>query len=194
MLINLVKQKLNDDSSSKLAVFIRHGEKNKYGSDPALLTERAKEEAAVMGLRFKELKTSMKLYSSPQLRCVQTAKIFNYIISDANDDIILTTFLGEPGIHVKDNTKYLELFKKSDAREIYDQWKLGRYHDALRTIDELYFELTCFLKKTCTGSKISLFVSQSGTIAALGYALGLSNYDTNRNEWVPFLDGFVIAY
>lgn len=45
-----------------------------------------------------------------------------------------------------------------------------------------------------TENKMSLLVSQSGTVATLGYALGLLDFDTEQNEWVPFLRGFVVAY
>ena len=194
MIIDEIIRKLADNSSSRLAVFIRHGEKDKFGAYPALITEQAKKDAEAMGLRLRDLKISIKIYSSPELRCVQTAKILNQKISGTSSDIVLTSFLGEPGIQVKDNKKYLELFDEHGARKIYGQWKAGKYYDALRTVEDLCSELSSFLKKTSTESKISLFVSQSGTVAALGYALGLCNYNIEEKEWVPFLDGFVFVY
>ena len=194
MIVNEVIQKLADNSSSRLAVFIRHGEKNKFGDGPALITDQAKKDVEVMGIRFRELNVTIKVYSSPELRCVETAKIFNREISEAKSDIILTAFLGDPGIHVKEIKEYLELFDMSGARKIYEQWKKGQHYDILRIPNELCSELAGFLKNIPIENKISLFVSQSGTIAALGYALGLSSYDTEKNEWVPFLEGFIIAY
>lgn len=194
MIVNEVIQKIADNSSSRLAVFIRHGEKAKFGTGPVLITSQARNDAEVMGRRFSELNIPIIIYSSPELRCVETAKIFNREISEASSDIVLTSFLGDPGIHVKENNKYLELFDKSDSRKIYGQWKIGQHYDILRTPEELCSELVGFLKKTAFENKISLFVSQSGTIAALSYALGLRSYDTEQNEWVPFLDGFVIGY
>ncbi len=194
MIIDEIIRILADNSSSRLAVFIRHGEKDKFGADPALITEQAKKDTEAMGLRFRDLKVSIKIYSSPELRCVQTAKILNQKISGASSDIVLTSFLGEPGIQVKDNKKYLELFDEYGARKIYDQWKAGKHNDALKTVEDLCSELSSFLKRTSTESKISLFVSQSGTVAALGYALGLCNYDIEKKEWVLFLDGFAFVY
>ena len=194
MIVHKVMLKLVDDPSYRLAVFIRHGEKDKSGTDIALITDKAKINAKAMGLRFSDLNVPIKVYSSPELRCVETAKIFNREISAGNDDIVLTSFLGDPGAHIKNNDNYLEIFNKSDARKIYSQWKAGQHYDILRTPEELQSELAEFLKKMPTENKISLLVSQSGTVAALGYALGLLDYDTEKSEWVPFLEGFVIAY
>lgn len=194
MIFDEIIKKLVDNSASRLAVFIRHGEKSEPGTGLALITNQAENDVETMGLRFRELNISVKVYSSPELRCVQTAKIFNRKISDGNSDIILTSFLGEPGIQVRDNEKYLELFDKSGARRIYDEWKNGQHYHALRTKEELCVELAGFLEKIPADSKISLFISQSGTVAALGYALGLNNYNIAKKEWVPFLDGLVIPY
>jgi broad specificity phosphatase PhoE len=192
LIIDEIIRSLADDSS-RLAVFIRHGEKDKFGTGPALITQQAKKDAEAMGLRLRDLKVSIKIYSSPELRCVQTAKILNQEISGAASDIVLTSFLGEPGIQVKDNKRYLELFDEHGAREIYDQWKAGKHYDALRAVDDLCVELSNFLEKISTESKVSLFVSQSGTVAALGYALELSNYNIKEGEWIPFLGGLVLA-
>lgn len=194
MIVHEVMEKLVDNSSARLAVFLRHGEKANLGTGPALITEQAKRDVEAMGFRLEELKIPIKVYASPELRCVETAKIFNRELSEYKSDIVLTSFLGDPGIHVKDNKKYLELFDKFDARKIYSQWRSGQHYEALRTPKELCVELTSFLKKIPIENKISLFVSQSGTVAALGYALGLRCYDIEKNEWVPFLNGFVIAY
>ena len=194
MIVHKVIQKLIDDPSHRLAVFIRHGEKDTSESGLVLITNKAKINVKAMGLRFSGLNVPIKIYSSPELRCVETAKILNQEISSGNDDIVLTSFLGDPGAHIKNNDNYLDIFNRSDARKIYSQWKVGQHYDILRTPEELQNELVDFLKKMPSGNKISLLVSQSGTIAALGYALGLLDYDTDKNEWVPFLEGFVIAY
>lgn len=192
MIVDEIAQAMTDDSS-RLAVFIRHGEKDGFGAGPALITQQAKMASEALGLSLRRLELPMKIYSSPELRCVQTAKIINQTISGFESDIEVTSFLGQPGIQVKNNTRYLNIFNEHGAREIYNQWKNGEHHDALRTKYELCAELSKFLEMTIVESKISLFVSQSGTIAALGYALGLRNYDIGNNEWVPYLDGFVLA-
>jgi broad specificity phosphatase PhoE len=192
VIVDEIAQAMNDDSS-RLAVFIRHGEKDDFGAGPALITQQAKMASEALGLSLRNLKLPIKVYSSPELRCVQTAKILNQSISGVESDIAITSFLGQPGIQVKNNKRYLEIFHSHGSRELYTQWKNGNHYDALRTIEELCTELSKFLERTTVESKISLFVSQSGTIAALGYALGLRNYDIGNNEWVPYLDGFVLV-
>lgn len=193
MIVDEINKKIIENPVSRLAVFIRHGEKEKSDTGLALLTEKAKLDAEEMGLRLKKLNVPVRLFSSPELRCVQTAKIINKKFLDTPSDIVLTSFLGEPGIQIKNNEKFLNLAESLDTREIYCQWKAGNHYDALRNPEELCSELGIFLKRTCTESVISLFISQSGTIAALGFALGLSHYDIEKKEWVPFLGGFVIA-
>ena len=193
MIVNEVMRRLVDDPSCRLAVFIRHGEKYKSSTDLDLITDKAKIDVKAMGLRFSNLNIPIKIYSSPELRCVETAKILNREISAGNNDIVLTSFLGDPGGHVKNNDNYLEIFDKSDTRKIYSQWKAGQYYDILRTPEELKSEFLAFLKNMPTENKMSLLVSQSGTVATLGYALGLLDFDTEQNEWVPFLRGFVVA-
>lgn len=192
MIVDDIAQAMTDDFY-KMAVFIRHGEKHGAGAGPALITQQAIMASETLALSLRDLKFPINIYSSPELRCIQTAKILNQTISGFDSDIEITSFLGQPGIQVKNNTKYLNIFNEHGAREIYSQWKNGEHHDALRTKDELCAELSKFLEKTTVESKISIFVSQSGTIAALGYALGLRNYDIGNNEWVPYLDGFVLT-
>lgn len=194
MIVDEITQKMVGNSALKFAVFIRHGEKSESGTGPALITNQAKCDVETMGLKFRALNVPIQVYTSPELRCVQTAKIFNSKISDGNSDIVLTSFLGEPGIQVRDNERYLEIFDKSGARTIYDEWKNSQHYDTLRTKEELCVELAGFLEKIPADAKISLFISQSGTVAALGYALGLSNYNIGKKEWVPFLDGIIIPY
>lgn len=194
MIVNEVIRRLVDAPSCRLAVFIRHGEKYNSGSDLSLITEKAKIDVKTMGLRFSKLKIPIKIYSSPELRCVETAKIINRETSAGNNDIVLTSFLGDPGGHVKNNDDYLAIFSDSDTRKIYSRWKAGQYYDVLRTPEELKIEFSAFLEKIPTENKISLFVSQSGTLATLSYALGLLDFDVEQNEWVPFLRGFVVAF
>ncbi|WP_146187679.1 histidine phosphatase family protein [Limnohabitans sp. T6-5] len=193
MIVNEIARFLANDSS-RLVVFIRHGEKDLLAGGPALITQQAKIASEQLGLSLRKFKLPIKIYSSPELRCVQTAEILNFKISEGcESDITITSFLGQPGVQVRNNKRYLEIFNEHGARAMYTQWKNGKNYDALRTTDELCIELSKFLEKTTMESKISLFVSQSGTIAALGYALGLRNYDPGNNDWVPFLDGFVLV-
>ncbi|MBE0472089.1 MAG: histidine phosphatase family protein [Methyloprofundus sp.] len=192
MIVDEIAQAITDDFD-KIAVFIRHGEKHDTGEGPALITQQAISASKALGLSLRDLKTSINIYSSPELRCIQTARIVNQTISEFQSDIEVTSFLGQPGIQVKNNNRYLNIFNELGVREIYSQWKNGGHYDALRTKDEICKELSEFLVTTTAESRISLFISQSGTVAALGYALGVRNYNIGNNEWVPFLDGFVLA-
>ena len=50
-----------------------------------------------------------------------------------------------------------------------------------------------FLEKTCVSKGITLYVSQSGTIAGIAYALKILDFDIDKNEWVNNLDGFIVV-
>lgn len=40
-------------------------------------------------------------------------------------------------------------------------------------------------------NSITLCISQSGTVACTGYALGLVDYQNTENGWVDYLDGYI---
>ena len=180
------------NSNSKIALFIRHGEKSEgIGS---LLTQVGISQSENFGCELMKLNIPVKIYTSPELRCVQTAVIINKAISSLKDDIIISNKLGLPGIQILDVDAYMELSSKGNLRykEIYAQWKKGNHYDALIPPIMLKDIAGEFLKSTCINRGITLYVSQSGTIAGIGYVLRLVDYDVPAGEWVNFLDGFVL--
>ena len=60
--------------------------------------------------------------------------------------------------------------------------------------NELVNELNLFLDQLIHDDELVLLISQSGTIAALEFALNLRRYEVDKNRWVGYLDGFVIPY
>jgi len=180
------------NQNSKIALFIRHGEKADYPG--GLLTQDGIYQSENFGDELKKLNIPVKIYTSPELRCVQTALIINKTISSMKDDIIITNKLGVPGIQILDNDAYIELYSKSNfkCRDIFTQWKEGKHYDALRPPIMLKDMAGEFIKSTCIDRGITLYISQSGTIAGIGYVLKLVDYDIPGGEWVNFLDGFVL--
>jgi len=178
--------------NSKTALFIRHGEKSECPG--SLLTQYGISQSENFACELKKLNVPVKIYTSPELRSVQTAGIINKTISSMEDDIIISNKLGVPGIQVFDTGAYMELCSKNNFhyREIYAQWKNGKHYDALRPPVMLKSMAKEFIKSTCIDRGITLYVSQSGTVAGIAYVLGLVNYDISAGEWVDFLDGFAL--
>ncbi|GHT01630.1 hypothetical protein AGMMS50276_30040 [Synergistales bacterium] len=192
MNLEKIKNIFGLNPNSMIALFIRHGEKSEcFGS---LLTQDGIFQSENFGYELKRLNIPVKIYTSPEMRCVQTAVIINKTISSMEDDIIISNKLGVPGIQIFDIDAYQELCSKVNFhyREIYAQWKKGKHYDALRPPIMLKDTAEEFIKSTCINRGITLYVSQSGTIAGIGYVLRLVDYDIIAGEWVNFLDGFVL--
>jgi len=193
MNLEKIKSIFELNQNSKIALFIRHSEK--LDCPGGLLTQDGIYQSENFGYELKKMDIPVKIYTSPELRCVQTALIMNKTISSMKDDIIITNKLGVPGIQILDVDAYFELRSKSNLhhyREIFDQWKKGKHYDALRPPIMLKDMAEEFIKSTCINRGITLYVSQSGTIAGIGYVLRLVDYDIPAGEWVNFLDGFVL--
>lgn len=189
---NLVKSKKNNPNS-KLAVFIRHGEKSQNSEVPALITEQAKFDIKFMANELTKIELDIQIYSSPELRCVETAKIYNQITSNSKN-IILSSFLGDPGVQVEDLDNYFELFYQKGARTLYEEWIEGKHYSILKSPQLLKKKLNEFLKTLPRTNDVTILISQSLTIATLEHSLGVRDYDISKDQWVSYLDGFIIPY
>lgn len=189
--IEELKNILEKTSVDKVVIIIRHAEKADRNTD-SLLTEEGITKTEEFAKKIKNLDLNMKIYSSPELRCIKTAKIINQIFSNNENDIVLTKKLGDPGIQIKNKNKYLKLYSANRCRDIYLEWKKGKYRDILYPPDILKEKSEIFLKKTCEDNGITLYISQSGTVAHLGYVFNKKEYSVEFGEWVDFLDGFFI--
>jgi len=192
MNLEKIKNIFELNPNSKIALFIRHGEKSECHE--SLLTQDGISQSEYFGYELKKMNIPVKIYTSPKLRCVETAVLINKSISSMKDDIIISNKLGVPGIQISDNDAYLEFCSKTNFqyKEIYAQWIKGKHYDILRPPMMLKDVAEEFIKSTCINRGITLYVSQSGTVAGIGYVLRLVNYDVTAGEWVNFLDGFIL--
>ncbi len=190
MIIQKINDLLKNNSHSKMALIIRHGEKSETVN--GLLSENGKTSVKKFAVELKKFGYQINIVSSPELRCVQTATIINEILSNNENDIILSNKLGCPGLHILNNSIYQELYKTKKAREIFYEWKEGLHLDCLRTPKELKKLSMEFFLNLCIENSITLFVSQSGTVSGIGYSLGLLDYDKIDDEWIEYLEGFFV--
>lgn len=190
MILSAVEVLIKKGASKKLALFIRHGEK--INDSTGLLSENGIQQSIKFGRDLCKLQCHVHIYSSPEPRCVQTANLINNELSYCKNAIVKSNVLGQPGAHISNNEIYQELYKKFKCREIYHQWKNGAHYDALRSPEELKNITKNFILQTCTNEGVTLYVSQSGTVAGMGYALSQCDYDVEHDFWIEFLDGFCI--
>ena len=170
-------------------IFIRHGEKDEcnYG-----LTDKGKVKIIEFSEELCVLNRKIYVCSSPDSRCVETANIINNIVNASNGEVYISNILGKPGIQVKDETKYKMLTDSMRCREIFKEWKRGMHLDAMNSPEKIKRIVTDFLIKTSIKNGITIYISQSGTVACTGYSLGLADYEASDEDWVRFLDGYVV--
>ena len=190
MYFDNIEKILNNDPDSKIALFVRHAEKNHEGE--VYLTHKGINDALAFARKLQSLNINVRIFSSPEPRCAQTADIINSQLKIPCDQISFSNSLGKPGLQIFDNELYEKLYAKLKCREIFHQWKNGQHYNSLRNPKILRTLAYEFIRTTCTEKGVTLYISQSGTVASIGYALDLINYDVTTGEWVDFLEGFLI--
>lgn len=170
-----------------LCIFIRHGEKNFNSYD---LSNTGKVQSLLFAKTLNEFNLYVRVFSSPEKRCIETATIINNKINGKNSNIYISDILGKPGIQVRDKFEYAKLTDTMKCRDIFSRWKEGKCYNAMYEPEVIKKEFTYFLEKTALEGGITLYISQSGTVACTGYSLNLVDYDTINNEWVDYLDGY----
>lgn len=175
---------------STICIFIRHGEKD---ATQYCLTENGKHEIIAFSKKLIMLGQRIKIYSSPEKRCVETASIINSVVNEGENEICCSAFLGKPGIQVKNETAYTKLTDTMKCRDIFKEWKKGLHTDAINSLETIREESMAFFGKTAIPNGITLYISQSGTVACTGYALGLVDYKADSEDWVDFLDGYILG-
>lgn len=172
-----------------LCVFIRHGEKdiNSYG-----LTDRGKDEIIHLSQLLCVCGKPIRVYTSPEHRCVETAAIMNEIVNGSDGEVCFSTVLGKPGIQVKDESIYTGLTDSMRCRDIFKEWKQGLHYDAMNSWQLIKERMMEFFYMTCLRNGLTIYISQSGTVACTGFALGLTDYKATDEEWVDYLDGYVL--
>jgi len=174
-------------AGESVCAFIRHGEKDdgSFG-----LTEGGKAEAKRMGRILSALHKPVRVCSSPEGRCMETAVLISDALAGSCCGIQTSPLLGRPGVQVKDEGKYYSLTNQLRCRDIYREWKNGRHWDAMHTPTHIESEIRHFIRESVIRHGITICVSQSGTIACVGFALGVIDYRADDVDWVPFLGGF----
>lgn len=185
-----LKKIVDNSPKHKIVLFLRHAEKKTDGSSS--LTDQGIKQTIQLASDLQKLNTKINIFSSPESRCKQTATIFHTYLGNIDDEIKFSNSLGKPGLQILDEALYEKLYNQFKCREIFHQWKQGLHYDVLRNPEQLLCLANNLFHKSAIPQGVTLYISQSGTVASLGYALNLVDYQIPEGEWVDFLDGFML--
>ena len=178
--------------SNKISLLIRHADRDKipageFGND-VLLNETGKERALNFGNSLSELKIN-QIFTSPVQRCVQTAECIAKGYGKSIE-IIETTLLGAPGLHITDEKIAGEFFLTEGFDEMYRRIINDISIPGMPTVKQFNKQMTNFLIKSTKENGITLFVTHDLLIAFYHYSINKRVYE--RDNWVKYLDGLTL--
>lgn len=189
-----ISSSMKDVGMRKIAVIIRHAErdsisKGEFGNE-ACLTCNGESMAKQFGARLAGL-TINHIYSSPIVRCMQTAELVAKGIGK-NVEITKENSLGNPGLHIQDAFKAGRHYLDLGAVGVFERFARGEHLEGLATIEYLRSHaMRWFESKTLPG-EITLFITHDALIAHVAFANGIAEY--SRDSWVGYLDGIIVDF
>lgn len=188
-------QKIKNPDSKKIAVLIRHGERENipegtFGNE-ILLTEKGKSDSEELGKKLSVYHVQ-KIYTSPIHRCVQTAEYIKKGLGK-NVEIVINNELGDPGFHVLDAKAAGETFLKNGLRKIFNDFVSGKTPDGWASVEYLHTHAAEFLKSKTEDGGLTLFITHDSLISNFAFANHIKTYDP-ENDWVAYLDGCVMDF
>ncbi len=182
----------NYSDKTQLSLLIRHGDRDNiplgsFGNE-ILLNEKGIQNSIEFGESIIEMKVN-KILTSPIARCVQTAELITKGYG-RKIEIIETTALGAPGLHIKDEKIAGEYFLKFGLDEMYKQFINEVEIPGIPKAEELNKSMTNFINENTTQNGLTIFVSHDMLIAFYHYSINKSVY-TNEN-WIKYLSGLFL--
>jgi broad specificity phosphatase PhoE len=176
----------------RLSLLIRHADRDhipdgSFGNE-ILLNEKGKENSLKFGERLSELKVN-RIFTSPVERCVQTAQQIGKGYGK-EIDIIETTALGNPGLHIFDDKLAGEYYLQHGGIGMYQHFTQGKNISGVSTIEELKLSMTNFINQNTTYNGLTIFISHDMIIAMYHYSLNKTIY--TPENWVNYLSGLTL--
>jgi hypothetical protein len=187
-------QEINNNYSndSKISLLIRHGDREKipngsFGNE-VLLNEKGKVNSIKFGESIALLSVN-KILTSPIARCVQTAE---HIAKGYGSkiEIIQTTALGAPGLHIVDEDIAGKYFLKHGFIKILDNFIKGIPSPGLRNKIDYNKVMSDFINEQTDNKGLTIYVTHDSLIALYHYCYNKTIYTTNN--WVQYLGGLII--
>jgi broad specificity phosphatase PhoE len=175
-----------------LSLLIRHADRDNipqgsFGND-VLLNSQGKLNSLRFGESISELKVN-RILTSPIGRCIQTAE---YIAKGYRNsiEIIETTALGAPGLHISDEKVAGDFFLNYGFDEVYKQFLQENNIPGITKAGELNKSITNFLNENSDTKGITIFVTHDMLIAFYHYTINKQVY--TKENWVKYLTGILL--
>jgi broad specificity phosphatase PhoE len=178
--------------SSKLSLVIRHGDRDKipngsFGNE-IRLNESGLRKSIKFGESISNLKVN-KIFTSPIERCIQTAECISKGYG-TNLQIIETSALGAPGLHIKDEKLAGEFLLKYGVDELYKRFINEIETPGIPSKEEINLNITKFINEQSAAQGINIFVTHDLLIACYHYSIDQTIY--KRENWVNYLSGILL--
>ncbi len=196
MILNLSEtlSKINFTKLENISILLRHAERTDIkDGDTGLLvdiTEQGIVKSIELGNEISKYFEINKIYSSPLLRCINTAININKGNSKEQKEIIKTTILGEPGLYVNDRYIAGLEFKKRGTYNLVRDYINGAVILGMNNLNDANKSFYNKIFQLSQNNKYNLFVSHDAIIIPL--IKYLLNYDFNE-YWLNYLSGIVIC-
>jgi len=178
---------------AKIALLIRHADRNKIpeGSfgDEIQLNTRGKQNAFNFGQKLANYRIN-KIYSSPVMRCVQTAK---HLLKGYKKELQVekSTILGSPGAYVYNEQLAGDYFLKVGFEAMYQNYISGEQIPGIRN-EEGTEILHHFIQQNTQNEGITIFITHDIIIA--NYDFHSTGTIYTKENWIPFLGGIFMEF
>lgn len=175
--------------NEKISLLLRHADrddipKGSFGNE-ILLNEKGKQNAQTFGEKLAEIKIN-RIFTSPVGRCVQTAECITKGYG-SSIEIIETTSLGAPGLHITNEKIAGEYFLQHGFDEMYKRFMQGETIPGIPNINELNHRITNFIKENSNENGTTIFITHDMLIAFYHFSINRKVY--TKDNWINYMTG-----
>jgi broad specificity phosphatase PhoE len=175
--------------NEKISLLLRHADRDdipqgSFGNE-ILLNEKGKQNAQSFGEKLTERKIN-RILTSPVGRCVQTAE---FLVKGygSSIEIIETTALGAPGLHISDEKIAGEFFLQYGFDEMYKRFMQNENIPGIPNIYELNNRITNFINENSTENGTTIFITHDMFIAFYHFSINKKVY--TKDNWINYMTG-----
>lgn len=177
------------NTNETIALVIRHADREDipHGSfgNEIPLNEKGKQNAKKFGEKLTN-KIIHKIFTSPVIRCVQTAECIAQGYG-RSIEIIETPALGAPGLHIADEKIAGEFFLQYGLNEMYQRLITGKNIPGILNLHDLKNTITHFINENTIPNGTTIFITHDIFIAFYHFSINQKIY-TPQN-WIDYLTG-----
>lgn len=175
--------------NEKISLLLRHADRDDipqgYFGNEILLNEKGKQNAQSFGEKLAERKIN-RIFTSPVGRCVQTAEFITKGYG-RSIEVIETTALGAPGLHITDEKIAGGFFLQYGFDEMYKRFMQGKEIPGIPNIDELNNIITKYIIENSTENETTIFITHDMLIAFYHFSINKKVY--TKDNWINYMTG-----